>query len=150
MSAAPSAGTTIDSLDELAALVGEPVQRVKDKVRPALHPLDVEWLQASPFCLVATSGADGRCDVSPKGDPGGSLVHVFDAHTIAIAERPGNRRVDGYRNVIENPHVGLITGSVCGVKVQEVEDPLMRQIRYLDKLVDELAKGKAREKVLRG
>ncbi|WP_299051894.1 DUF2200 domain-containing protein [uncultured Nocardioides sp.] len=48
-----------------------------------------------------------------------------------------------------NPHVSLITGSVCGVKVQEVEDPLMRRIRYLDKLVDELARGKAMDKVLR-
>ena len=48
-----------------------------------------------------------------------------------------------------NPHVDQITGSVCGVKVQEVEDPLMRQIRYLDKLVDELAKGRPMEKVLR-
>ena len=49
-----------------------------------------------------------------------------------------------------NPHASLITGSVCGVKVQEVEDPLMRRIRYLDKLVDELAKGRPMEKVLRG
>lgn len=49
-----------------------------------------------------------------------------------------------------NPNVSLITGSVCGVRVQEVEDPLMRQIRYLDKLVDELAKGRPIEKVLRG
>lgn len=49
-----------------------------------------------------------------------------------------------------NPHVDQITGSVCGVKVQEVEDPLMRRIRYLDKLVDELAKGRPMEKVLRG
>jgi hypothetical protein len=48
-----------------------------------------------------------------------------------------------------NPGAALITGSVCGVKVQEVEDPLMRQIRYLDKLVDELAKGRPMEKVLR-
>lgn len=48
-----------------------------------------------------------------------------------------------------NPGVSLISGSVCGVKVQEVEDPLMRRIRYLDKLVDELAKGRAMEKVLR-
>lgn len=48
-----------------------------------------------------------------------------------------------------NPGASLITGSVCGVKVQEVEDSLMRRIRYLDKLVDELAKGKAMEKVLR-
>lgn len=48
-----------------------------------------------------------------------------------------------------HPNASLITGSVCGVKVQEVEDPLMRQIRYLDKLVDELAKGRPMEKILR-
>ncbi|WP_298891378.1 DUF2200 domain-containing protein [uncultured Serinicoccus sp.] len=48
-----------------------------------------------------------------------------------------------------NPRVDQITGSVCGVKVQEVEDPLMQQIRYLDKLVDELAKGRPMAKVLR-
>jgi hypothetical protein len=49
-----------------------------------------------------------------------------------------------------NPNASLITGTVCGVRVQDVEDPLMQQIRYLDKLVDELAKGKAMHKVLRG
>ena len=49
-----------------------------------------------------------------------------------------------------NPNATLITGSVCGVKVQEVEDPLMQQIRYLDKLVDEIAKGRPMEKILRG
>lgn len=48
-----------------------------------------------------------------------------------------------------NPNASLITGLVCGVRVENVEDPLMQQIRYLDKLVDELAKGKAMEKVLR-
>jgi hypothetical protein len=48
-----------------------------------------------------------------------------------------------------NPSRSLITGVVCGVKVQEIEDPLMREIRYLDKLIDELAKGKAMEKILR-
>ncbi len=48
-----------------------------------------------------------------------------------------------------NPNRSLVTGSVCGVKVQEVEDPLMREIRILDKLVDELAKGRPMEKVLR-
>lgn len=48
-----------------------------------------------------------------------------------------------------NPHVADITGVVCGVRVEDVEDPLMRRIRYLDKLVDELARGKALEKVLR-
>ena len=48
-----------------------------------------------------------------------------------------------------NPNAGLITGVICGVRVQEIEDPLMQQIRYLDKLVDELAKGKPLAKVLR-
>lgn len=93
---------------ELTALIGNPIPRVRDKVRPGLHDLDRQWLAASPFCLLGTSDADGRCDVSPKGDPAGQLVHVLDDTTIALAERPGNRRVDGYRNVLANPHVGLI------------------------------------------
>jgi hypothetical protein len=49
-----------------------------------------------------------------------------------------------------NPHASLIRGTVCGVRVQDVEDPLMQKIRYMDKLVDELAKGKAMPKILRG
>jgi len=49
-----------------------------------------------------------------------------------------------------NPQASLITGVVCGIRVEEVEDPLMQKIRYLDKLVDELARGKAMAKVLRG
>jgi PPOX class probable FMN-dependent enzyme len=57
--------------------------------------------------VVATADEHGRCDASPKGDPPGRLVHVLDDTTIALAERPGNRRVDGYRNVVVNPHVGL-------------------------------------------
>ena len=48
-----------------------------------------------------------------------------------------------------NPNVSLIKGVVCGVRVEEVEDPLMRKVRYLDKLIDELAKGKSMEKILR-
>ena len=48
-----------------------------------------------------------------------------------------------------NPNTSLIKGVVCGVRVEEVEEPLMRKIRYLDKLIDELAKGKAMEKILR-
>ncbi len=49
-----------------------------------------------------------------------------------------------------NPARGLITGTVCGVRIEEIDEPLMREIRYLDKLIDELAKGKAMEKILRG
>jgi hypothetical protein len=48
-----------------------------------------------------------------------------------------------------NPNVSKITGVICGYRVQEIEDPLMQKIRYMDKLIDELAKGKAMEKILR-
>jgi hypothetical protein len=100
--------TQISTVDQLTALVGEPQQRARDKVRTTLHDLDRQWLAASPFCVLATSDAAGRMDASPKGDPAGQLVRVLDDTTIALAERPGNRRVDGYRNVLSNPHVGLI------------------------------------------
>jgi len=99
--------TEISSADELAALLGEPGERARDKARPALLDVDRAWLSASPFCVMATADLDGRCDASPKGDPAGQLVHVIDERTIAIAERPGNRRADGYRNILANPHVGL-------------------------------------------
>ncbi|MET8906421.1 pyridoxamine 5'-phosphate oxidase family protein [Micromonospora sp. NPDC004551] len=97
----------ITSPEELAELLGAPTQRARNKERTVLHQRDREWLAASPFCLVATAGADGGCDVSPKGDPAGFTL-VLDETTIAIPERPGNRRADGYRNILANPHVGLI------------------------------------------
>ncbi|MDF1605709.1 pyridoxamine 5'-phosphate oxidase family protein [Nocardioides sp. YIM 152315] len=99
--------TEIGSVDDLVALLGEPHQRARDKGRPALLDVDRAWLAATPFCVLATAGADGSCDASPKGDPAGQLVHVIDDTTIAIAERPGNKRADGYRNILANPHVGL-------------------------------------------
>jgi uncharacterized protein len=58
--------------------------------------------------VLATSDADGNCDASPKGDPAGQLIRVLDPRTVVIAERPGNKRADGYLNVLSNPHVGLI------------------------------------------
>jgi PPOX class probable FMN-dependent enzyme len=98
----------VTSADELRELLGEVMPRAAAKERPRLHERDLAWLAASPFCLVATSDAEGNCDVSPKGDPVGELAHVIDEHTIAIPERPGNRRADGFFNVLSNPHVGLI------------------------------------------
>ena len=101
-------GTTrVESVEALVAVVGEPLPRVRDKARSVLHQLDRDWLAASPFCLVATADEQGRCDVSPKGDPAG-FVRVLDDTTIAIPERPGNRRADGYRTVLSNPWVGLL------------------------------------------
>ena len=97
----------VTSEDELRTLVGAPLPRTVDKERAELHALHRDWLAHSPFCLVATSDADGRCDVSPKGDPPGFTL-VLGPSTIAIPERPGNRRVDGFRSVLANPHVGLL------------------------------------------
>jgi PPOX class probable FMN-dependent enzyme len=99
--------TTITSAEELRELLGAPMRRAIDKERFALHPHDLDWLAHSPLCLVATSDAEGNCDVSPKGDPPG-FVHVIDDTTIAIPERPGNRRADGFMNILSNPHIGLI------------------------------------------
>jgi len=56
---------------------------------------------------------------------------------------------DGFAEAELNPNASLITGVICGVRVEEIENPLTQQVRYLDKLVDELAKGKAVEKILR-
>jgi len=100
--------TEITDLDDLTRLLGEPTAFARDKERTTLTELDRAWLASSPFCVMSTSGPDGDCDASPKGDPAGQLVHVVDERTIAIAERPGNRRADGYRNIIRNPHVGLL------------------------------------------
>lgn len=99
--------TEITDEAALTDLLGEPTAAARDKERSTLTDVDRDWLAASPICFLGTADAEGRCDVSPKGDPAGSLVHVLDDRTIAIAERPGNRRADGYRNILANPHVGL-------------------------------------------
>ena len=97
----------VSSEAELRELVGEPKERSVTKERRSLHAHDRAWLAASPFCLIATAGADGSCDVSPKGDPPGFTL-VLDDTTLAIPDRPGNRRMDGFVNILANPHIGLI------------------------------------------
>lgn len=97
----------ITTAGELDALLGPPGRRAATKVRARLHQRDREWLAVSPFCLVATAAADGSCDVSPKGDPPGFAL-VLDDTTVAIPDRAGNNRVDGYRNILSNPQVGLL------------------------------------------
>ena len=92
---------------QLRGIVGEPVRRVAEKVRDRLVDADRAFLAASPFWLLGTSGPDGRCDVSPKGDPAGT-VHVLDERTLVLPDRPGNRRVDGFLDVLANPHVGVL------------------------------------------
>jgi PPOX class probable FMN-dependent enzyme len=97
----------VTSAAELRDLFGGPNQRSAAKVRPVLHERDKEWLAASPFCLIATAAADGSCDVSPKGDPPG-FARPLDDETIAIPDRNGNHRFDGFVNILSNPQVGLL------------------------------------------
>jgi uncharacterized protein len=97
----------VTSEAELRELLSAPNRRSATKVRPVLHERDREWLAASPFCLIATAGADGSCDVSPKGDPPG-FARPLDDVTIAIPDRAGNNRADGFANILRNPHVGLL------------------------------------------
>lgn len=74
----------------------------------------------------------------------------YTAEDIARLEQSDTSYGDFFRNApAMNPNRRLITGKICGVRVEEIEDPLMREIRYLDKLVDELAKGTSMEKILR-
>ncbi|GAB2451401.1 pyridoxamine 5'-phosphate oxidase family protein [Conyzicola lurida] len=69
--------------------------------------MDLRWLAGSSLVFIATSDGHGNLDVSPKGDPAG-FVTVLDNTTIAIPDRPGNRRVDGFRNILVHPYVGLV------------------------------------------
>ena len=63
-------------------------------------------IEASPFVAIATSGPEGL-DCSPKGDPAG-FVHVLDDKTLAIPDRPGNNRIDGFRNIVRDPRIALL------------------------------------------
>ncbi|MEH0982041.1 pyridoxamine 5'-phosphate oxidase family protein [Micromonospora sp. CPCC 205556] len=126
----------ITSHEELRELLGAPMPRAITKERTVLHERDRQWLAASPFCLIATAGSDGSCDVSPKGDPPGFAV-VLDEATIAIPERPGNRRADGYRNILDNPHVGLlfmIPGRTDTLRING-RARLVREAAYFDDMV---------------
>ena len=74
----------------------------------------------------------------------------FDEAALTKHLDAGTTFEDFFAEARLNPHASQITGVICGHRVEDIEDPLMQQIRYLDKLVDELARGKAMAKVLRG
>src|SRR6185437_4801131 len=133
VAAATAAYDEITSATQLRDLLGVPAPRAATKERARLHPMDREWLEASPFCVIATCDADGNCDASPKGDPAGQLIHVLDDTTIAIAERPGNRRADGYLNVLANPHaavLSMIPGRNETLRINGRARPLIRSVSF--------------------
>jgi hypothetical protein len=103
----PAFENVVKSIEELRALVGEPGELAVKKQIGALDEHCRAFIRHSPFLLLATSNAAGQCDVSPKGDAPGFVLILDDRHLV-IPDRPGNRRLDGMRNLLENPHLGLI------------------------------------------
>src|SRR5262245_64356639 len=99
--------TAIAGEESLRTLLGEPSDVVRSKISDRLNDLTRQFVERSPFLCLATSAADGTCDVSPRGDPAG-FVRVLDDRTLLLPDRPGNRLADSFRNVLENPHVALL------------------------------------------
>ena len=99
--------TRIEGEEALRSLIGEPAGVVLSKVSDRLNDLTRQFVERSPFVCLATSAADGSCDVSPRGDPPG-FVRILDERTLLLPDRPGNRLADSHRNVLENPHVAVI------------------------------------------
>src|SRR5690242_10089792 len=97
----------ITNVDQLRELVGEPSERARLKQLARLDVYCRAFIARSPFVLMGTADASGRCDVSPKGDRPG-FVLVPDDETLVIPDRPGNRRFDSLQNLIGNPRVGLL------------------------------------------
>ena len=98
---------SITSESELHTAYGEPNPRSQQKVLDHLDRHCRRFIALSPFCVLSTAGADGRADVTPRGDAPG-FVAAPDEHTLLIPDRPGNNRTDSLRNVLAQPHVGLL------------------------------------------
>lgn len=103
----------------LREIVSEPSAAIRDKARERVDPVTAEFLAASPFFLLSTIGPDGL-DVSPRGDPAGSVLVLDDGAAIAFPDRRGNHKLDSMRNILHDPHVGmlfLVPGSNDTVRV---------------------------------
>ncbi len=97
----------VESISELERLYREPTERVRSKKRDHLDAGTRAVLAASPFVLLATSDADGRCDVSPRGGPAG-FVRVLDDRHVALPDLNGNNLLDSMHNIITNGHAALL------------------------------------------
>ncbi|MFN2561041.1 MAG: MSMEG_1061 family FMN-dependent PPOX-type flavoprotein [Jatrophihabitans sp.] len=97
----------VTSVEEVDAILGEQFESQVNKVIDHIDDHCRVWIERSPFVVVASASASGAMDVSPKGDPPG-FVRVLDPKTLAIPDRPGNHRIDTFRNVLDNPQIGLM------------------------------------------
>ena len=97
----------ITTTEQLTEVLGEPADFVRQKVNAEVSEAVAEFIASSPLVMVATSDAEGRLDVSPKGDAPG-FVEVDDTTTLLIPERLGNKLAYGFRNILETGRIGLI------------------------------------------
>lgn len=97
----------ISSEEQLASILGEPSDLVKQKISQSLNEAMKEYIQRSPLVFYSTVDSGGLLDVSPKGDAPG-FVHVDGDGKLLIPDRPGNNLAYGYRNILRNPNIGLI------------------------------------------
>jgi PPOX class probable FMN-dependent enzyme len=97
----------ITSEEALRAIIGGSRAEVATKIADHLNDLTRQFIERSPFVCIATTGPDGSCDVSPRGDPPG-FVRILDERTLLVPERPGNRIADTLRNVIATGRAGLL------------------------------------------
>jgi PPOX class probable FMN-dependent enzyme len=97
----------ITSRERLREINKLPGHLVNHKEIDHLDDICRRFIAASPFVVISSRGADGRLDMSPKGDPAG-FVAVLDDKTLAIPDRPGNNRLDTFENLLACPDVGLI------------------------------------------
>ncbi|HWO41958.1 MAG TPA: pyridoxamine 5'-phosphate oxidase family protein [Candidatus Eisenbacteria bacterium] len=97
---------TVTSLDDLAKIYAKPLPRVATKETDHITEVGRAFIAASPFLVLATSNGTSL-DCSPKGDMPG-FVQLLDDRTLLIPDRPGNNRIDGIKNLLANPKVGII------------------------------------------
>ena len=118
--ARPTFTDVITTEEGLRGVLGHPSAGAAGKAIDHIDSHFASFIAVSPFVLIGSSDATGAQDVSPKGDPGG-FVLVVDEHTLAIPDRPGNRRGDTLSNILQNPEVALyflVPGSDETLRVQ--------------------------------
>ncbi len=99
--------STITTQEQLRELYRTPSKLVQAKKTAVIDATTREIVEASPFFLLATADADGRCDVSPRGGPPGQLI-VLDEHRVAFPDLSGNNLIDSLSNIVDNPQAGLL------------------------------------------
>jgi PPOX class probable FMN-dependent enzyme len=135
-----NADDTVDSLDDLAKIYAKPLPHIANKETDHITDVGRAFIAASPFLVLATSNGNS-IDCSPKGDAPG-FVQLLDDRTLLIPDRPGNNRIDGMKNLLVNPKVGIIfmipgsneTYRVTGNAKISTDPELLKRFEVLGKL----------------